>query len=161
MDSNACTYGLLTIKLPDKTQTRLNRMIIIKKEMKIMHPCIHRNLTIENQVKEVTKVKKGKLLVGAAIGSEGYEERIEKLKKGPDADLKGTKETIDLEQGKLKEIEVKLDDMTQRIQTNDKMFDAQQRIKQRFEEDLAKAVKDAEKNATDKLKMQVLSLIHI
>ena len=69
------------------------------------------------------------------------EERIEKLKKGPDADLKGTKETIDLEQGKLKEIEVKLDDMTQRIQTNDKMFDAQQRIKQRFEEDLAKIKK--------------------
>lgn len=40
---------------------------------------IHRNLTIENQVNEVSKVKKEKLLVGAAIGAEGYEERIEKL----------------------------------------------------------------------------------
>ena len=40
---------------------------------------IHRNLSIENQVKEVVKVKKEGLLVGAAVGSEGYEERIEKL----------------------------------------------------------------------------------
>ncbi|MCX6730342.1 MAG: IMP dehydrogenase [Candidatus Roizmanbacteria bacterium] len=47
---------------------------------------IHRNLTIENQVKEVLKVKKEGLLVGAAIGSEGYDERIEKLiKVGVDA----------------------------------------------------------------------------
>ncbi len=69
------------------------------------------------------------------------EERIEKLKKGPDAEIEGTKQAIALEQGKLKETEVKLDDMTQRIQTNDKMFDAQQRIKQRFEEDLAKIKK--------------------
>jgi len=40
---------------------------------------IHRNLGIENQAKEVQKVKKKKLLVGAAISSEGYEERIQKL----------------------------------------------------------------------------------
>lgn len=40
---------------------------------------IHRNLNIENQVKEVEKVKKEKLLVGAAVGSEGYEERVQKL----------------------------------------------------------------------------------
>lgn len=42
---------------------------------------IHRNLTIENQVSEVSKVKKGGFSVGAAIGAEGYEERIEKLVK--------------------------------------------------------------------------------
>ena len=40
---------------------------------------IHRNLTIENQAKEVVIVKKKKLLVGAAIGSEKYKERIERL----------------------------------------------------------------------------------
>lgn len=40
---------------------------------------IHRNMTVENQTKEVEKVKKEKLLVGAAVGSEGYKERIEKL----------------------------------------------------------------------------------
>ena len=40
---------------------------------------IHRNLTIENQAQEVEKVKKEKLLVGAAVGSEGYLERVEKL----------------------------------------------------------------------------------
>ena len=41
---------------------------------------IHRNLTIPDQVKEVEKVKKEKLLVGAAIGaSTGYEERVEAL----------------------------------------------------------------------------------
>lgn len=42
---------------------------------------IHRNLTIENQAKEVARVKKCGLLIGAAIGSEGYKERIEKLVK--------------------------------------------------------------------------------
>jgi len=40
---------------------------------------IHRNLSIENQASEVGKVKKEKLLVGAAVGSEGYEERVQKL----------------------------------------------------------------------------------
>ncbi|MBI4974087.1 IMP dehydrogenase [Candidatus Roizmanbacteria bacterium] len=40
---------------------------------------IHRNLTIEDQSKEVLKVKKEKLLVGAAIGAELYEKRIERL----------------------------------------------------------------------------------
>jgi len=43
---------------------------------------IHRNLSIENQAKEVEKVKKLKLLVGAAIGAEGYEERIRELVAG-------------------------------------------------------------------------------
>jgi len=47
---------------------------------------IHRNLSIENQAAEVEKVKKQKLIVGAAVGSEGYDERIEKLvKAGVDA----------------------------------------------------------------------------
>lgn len=47
---------------------------------------IHRNLTIENQAKEVALVKKDGLLIGAAISSEGYDERIEKLvKAGVDA----------------------------------------------------------------------------
>lgn len=41
---------------------------------------IHRNLTIEAQTKEVAKVKKLNLLVGAAIGSSpGYEARVEAL----------------------------------------------------------------------------------
>lgn len=41
---------------------------------------IHRNLTIEDQAKEVLKVKKKKLLVGAAIGaSTGFEIRIKAL----------------------------------------------------------------------------------
>ncbi|MFZ2206754.1 MAG: IMP dehydrogenase [Microgenomates group bacterium] len=40
---------------------------------------IHRNLSIESQLDEVQKVKKLKLLVGAAVGAEGYNDRIEKL----------------------------------------------------------------------------------
>ncbi|MCL4354860.1 IMP dehydrogenase [Patescibacteria group bacterium] len=43
---------------------------------------IHRNLTIQNQVSEVKKVKRKNLLVGAAIGaSTGVEERIDALEK--------------------------------------------------------------------------------
>lgn len=43
---------------------------------------IHRNLTIEEQVKEVEKVVKQKLLVGAAVGAnKGFEERVEALVK--------------------------------------------------------------------------------
>lgn len=41
---------------------------------------IHRNLTIDDQVQEVSKVKDAKLLVGAAIGvNKGYQERVEAL----------------------------------------------------------------------------------
>ena len=47
---------------------------------------IHRNLTPQNQATEVAIVKKRNMLVGAAVGSKGYEERIEKLvKAGVDA----------------------------------------------------------------------------
>jgi IMP dehydrogenase len=43
---------------------------------------IHRNLSIENQAKEVAKVVKKKLLVGAAVGASGnYQERVEALMK--------------------------------------------------------------------------------
>lgn len=43
---------------------------------------IHRNLSVENQANEVAKVKKQKLLVGAAIGvSDGYELRLDALVK--------------------------------------------------------------------------------
>lgn len=43
---------------------------------------IHRNLTVAVQVKEVKKVKKQGLLVGAAVGSgAGYEERVNQLVK--------------------------------------------------------------------------------
>lgn len=43
---------------------------------------IHRNLSIEDQAVEVKKVKKLKLIVGAAIGaSKGFEERVEALVK--------------------------------------------------------------------------------
>ena len=40
---------------------------------------IHRNLTADKQASEVAKVKKQNLLVGAAVGSEGYLDRVEKL----------------------------------------------------------------------------------
>ncbi len=41
---------------------------------------IHRNLTIESQTAEVVKVKREKLLAGAAVGaSNGFEERVEAL----------------------------------------------------------------------------------
>jgi IMP dehydrogenase len=41
---------------------------------------IHRNLTVEQQVAEVKKVKQEKLLVGAAVGSSaGYEDRVKQL----------------------------------------------------------------------------------
>ncbi len=41
---------------------------------------IHRNLSTSEQVKEILKVKKSGLIVGAAIGSShGYEKRVEKL----------------------------------------------------------------------------------
>ncbi len=41
---------------------------------------IHRNLTIKEQVAEVTKVLKEKLLVGAAVGAgKGFEERVKAL----------------------------------------------------------------------------------
>lgn len=43
---------------------------------------IHRNLTVENQAKEVLSVRKKNLLVGAAIGtSKGYEQRAQALVK--------------------------------------------------------------------------------
>lgn len=43
---------------------------------------IHRNMTVEQQAKEVKKVTEKKLLVGAAIGaSSGYEKRVEALVK--------------------------------------------------------------------------------
>ena len=43
---------------------------------------IHRNLTIEDQVAEVAKVKKENLLVGAGVGSSpGYEDRVKALVK--------------------------------------------------------------------------------
>src|SRR3989344_5624441 len=40
---------------------------------------IHRNLTIDGQVREVEKVKNKKLLVGAAIAGKNYEERVKAL----------------------------------------------------------------------------------
>lgn len=41
---------------------------------------IHRNLTIDDQVAEITKVKNEGLLVGASVGSSaGYEKRVERL----------------------------------------------------------------------------------
>ncbi len=43
---------------------------------------IHRNLTIDHQVKEVRKVRAQKILVGAAVGaSSGFEERVKALVK--------------------------------------------------------------------------------
>ena len=42
---------------------------------------IHRNLTIENQAKEIKKVKHQKLLVGAAVGASNFEKRAKALAK--------------------------------------------------------------------------------
>lgn len=42
---------------------------------------IHRNLTIEDQILEVRKVKNNKLIVGAAIAGKNYEERLRALVK--------------------------------------------------------------------------------
>jgi len=47
---------------------------------------IHRNFSVNDQIREVALVKKQDLLVGAAVSSEGYDERVEKLvKTGVDA----------------------------------------------------------------------------
>lgn len=40
---------------------------------------IHRNLSIEDQAREVGKVKKEKLLVGAAVGASSFEKRVKAL----------------------------------------------------------------------------------
>ncbi|MCL5113549.1 MAG: IMP dehydrogenase [Patescibacteria group bacterium] len=40
---------------------------------------IHRNLSVEDQAREVGKVKKEKLLVGAAVGASSFEERVKAL----------------------------------------------------------------------------------
>jgi hypothetical protein len=69
------------------------------------------------------------------------EERIATLKKSNEADMQGTKDAIELEQAKVKDLDSKLSDMDQRMKNNDQIFDAQQRIKQRFESDLAKLQK--------------------
>ena len=43
---------------------------------------IHRNLTVDDQVKEIIKVKKQQIIIGAAIGSgPGFEKRVEALVK--------------------------------------------------------------------------------
>jgi len=71
------------------------------------------------------------------------EERIERIKKEGvgDAPSPERERTIELEQAKLKDNDAKLQDMNQRIENNEKMFETQQRIKERFEEDLAKLKK--------------------
>lgn len=66
------------------------------------------------------------------------EERIETLKKSADADMRPTQDAIELEQTKIKDMEAKLADIEQRIKNNDQIYEAQRRIKQRFEDDLAK-----------------------
>lgn len=66
------------------------------------------------------------------------EERIKSLQKSPDADMRGTQDAIVLEQTKVKDIETKLADLEQRINNNAQIYEAQQRIKERFEADLAK-----------------------
>jgi chromosome segregation ATPase len=71
------------------------------------------------------------------------EERIERIKKEGvgDAPSKERERNIEFELAKLKDVDAKLQDMNQRIENNEKMFDAQQRMKQRFDEDLAKLKK--------------------
>ena len=69
------------------------------------------------------------------------EEHIATLKKSADAEMQGTKESIELDQAKVKDLDSKLSDIDQRIKNNDQIYEAQQRIKQRFEADLAKLKK--------------------
>jgi chromosome segregation ATPase len=71
------------------------------------------------------------------------EERIERIKKEGvgDAPSPERERNIELEQAKLKDADAKVQDMNQRIENNEKMFETQQRIKERFEEDLAKLQK--------------------
>ncbi len=69
------------------------------------------------------------------------EDKIAALKKSSDANAQGTRDTIDLEQAKVKDLEAKLVDLDMRIKNNDQITEAQQRIKQRFEADLQKLKK--------------------
>jgi len=71
------------------------------------------------------------------------QERIERVKKENTqyADSNEQKRNLEFEQAKLKDNDAKVQDMNQRIDNNEKMFETQQRIKERFEEDLAKLKK--------------------
>ncbi|MBN2108424.1 MAG: hypothetical protein JW832_13445 [Deltaproteobacteria bacterium] len=72
------------------------------------------------------------------------QERIARIQKENEQYAEGSpeqKRNLEFEQAKLKDNDAKLQDMNQRIENNEKMFETQQRIKQRFEEDLAKLKK--------------------
>jgi len=69
------------------------------------------------------------------------QEHIAALKKEIARNELGNKDVLELEETKVKDLDSKLIDLEQRIKNSDQILEAQQRIKQRFEADLAKLQK--------------------
>jgi len=67
------------------------------------------------------------------------EERIQKLKNDPYVNPKDSKDSIDFEESKLKDIEDKITGAEAKIQNADRMIEAQMRMKERLEGEMAKA----------------------
>jgi len=69
------------------------------------------------------------------------EERIQNLKNDPYVNPKDSKDSIDFEESKLKDIQDKITANEAKIQNADKMIEAQMRMKERLEGEMAKANK--------------------
>ncbi len=70
------------------------------------------------------------------------ENRLMELSNSADADMKSTQDSIELEETKVRDLESKLTDIDQRLKNNEQIYEAQMRIKQRFDEDLKKKKKE-------------------